>query len=419
MNAGPIPDGLHLETLAVSHGYDPASALGAAKPPLYLASTFTYPSAQAAKDAHHAFFDGQAPERGAGYIYSRLDHPNLTMLQARLAALDGAEDAAAFNSGMAAISAVILHAVEPGRSVLYSRPIYGGTQSLLHGLFARLGVGAFGWKDGLDAASLDAAAAAARPHGPVALIMVETPANPTAGLTDLALVRRLADRLASEQGSRPLVAVDNTFLGPLLQKPLGHGADLCITSLTKYAGGHSDLLGGCVTGALDVVGPLRRLRTGLGTHLDPFTCWLVLRSLETLPLRSARANSNAAAVAGFLASHPKVAAVTWLGLLEPGSPARAAYDRQCLGAGSTFSFRIRGGEREAFALLDALRVIRMAVSLGGTESLICHSATTTHYAVPRATREEVGVDDSSLRISLGIEHPDDLIADLSRGLDAF
>lgn len=166
------------------------------------------------------------------------------------------------------------------------------------------------------------------------------------------------------------------------------------------------------------IGPLRKLRTLLGTHLDPFTSWLALRSLETFPLRNARANANAAIVATFLRDHPKVAGVSYLGFLEAGTPARAVFERQCSGAGSTFSFRIRGGEAEAFAMLDRLRVFRMAVSLGGTESLICHSASTTHYSVPPAVRADVGVDDATLRIAIGIEHPDDLVADLASALDA-
>jgi methionine-gamma-lyase len=233
------------------------------------------------------------------------------------------------------------------------------------------------------------------------------------------MIAGFADRLAERQGRRPVVVVDNTFLGSFLQRPLLLGADICLTSLTKYAGGHSDLLAGCITGSLERIGPVRMLRVLLGTHLDPFTSWLLLRSLETFPLRNARANSNAALIAAFLRDHKKVASVTYLGFLEPGTPARAVYDRQCGGAGSTFSFKIRGGEPEAFAMLDRLKVFRMAVSLGGTESLICHSASTTHYLVPPEVRKEVGVDDSSLRISVGIEHPDDLIADLAQALDAF
>lgn len=419
MTERPLEAALHRDTAAVHRGYDPESSFGAAKPPIVLSSTFTYPSAQAAKEAHRAFFDGTAPKLGAGYIYARLDHPNLRMVQERLAVLDGAEDAAAFCSGMAALSATLLANLRPGDGVLHTRPLYGGTQGLLYGAMADMGIRPFGFADGLDEASLVEAESRAADHGPVGLILVETPANPSACLADIAMVARFADALEARQGRRPVVVVDNTLLGPLGQHPLEQGADLCVTSLTKHAGGHSDLLGGSVTGSLERVGPIRKLRTSLGTHLDPYTSWLVLRSLETLPLRIERAGTNAATIAAFLRGHRNVAGVTYLGFLEPGTPARAVFERQCKGAGATFSFKIRGGEAQAFAMLDRLKVFRMAVSLGGTESLICHSATTTHYSVPRAVREEVGVDDSSLRISVGIEHPDDLVVDLAHALDAF
>lgn len=412
---------LRPETLAIGHGYDPHLYAGAAKPPVFLSSTFVYPSAQAAKDAHSAFFDDAGPASGddAGYIYARLDHPNLQMVQKRLAVLDGAEDAAVFNSGMAAITCTLMAFLRPGDTVLHSRPIYGGSEGLLNNVLAGFGIQAVGFKDGLDEAAVRAAAEEALRLGPLGIIFVETPANPTGGIADIALAARLADDVALRQGRRPLLLVDNTFLGPLLQHPLEHGADLCLTALTKYAGGHSDLLAGGVSGRGELVGRLKKLRTSLGSHLDPMTSWLLLRSLETVALRTERANANAAAVAAFLRGHANVRELTYLGFLEAGSPAAAVMARQCAGAGSTFSFKIKGGEREAFAMLDRLRVIKMAVSLGGTESLICHSATTTHYSVPRDRRLEVGVDDSSLRISIGCEHPDDLVEDLAQALEAF
>lgn len=407
---------LHPETLAISAGTDPASAYGAVKPPLVLTSTFTYPTAAAAKEAHRTFFEGAAPDQ-AGYIYARLDHPNLRMVQQRLAALDGAEEAAAFASGMAAIAATMLAYVRPGDAIVHTAPIYGGTLGLINGLLADLGVTAHAIPDPVDPVSIEETLIDAARERRLALVLAESPANPTSGLVDLQAVLEAADRLG-ETGHRPLVVVDNTFLGPLNQRPLMEGADLCITSLTKYAAGHSDILGGAVTGSARHVTPVRRLRTTLGTHLDPFSSWLLLRSLETLPLRAERAAANAAAVAAFLADHPKVANVTYLGFLAEGTQARRVFNRQCRSAGSTFSFRIVGGEAEAFAMLDRLRLIRMAVSLGGTETLICHSASTTHYSVPPEVRAAVGVDDASLRISIGLEHPDDLIADLSRALSA-
>ena len=415
--------GLHLETLAITHGYDPATGHGAAKPPIYATSTFVYRSAGQAKDIHEAFFDGPESEgakRLAGepqaYIYGRLGHPNLTMVEARLAALDGAEAAAAFNSGMAAIATLLFTHVRPGDTVVHSQPIYGGTDNLLNTVLTEFGVTAFGFADGLDAASIQGALDRAANHGPVSVIWLETPANPTAALVDIALVRRLADRLEAKQGRRPIIAVDNTFLGPLLQSPLAEGADLCMTSLTKYCAGHSDLLAGGVSGSEALIQPIKRMRTLKGAHLDAQTAWLLLRSFETLPLRTARACSNALVIAAWLRDHPKVRGVTYVGFREEPA-AKALIARQCRGTGSTFSVRLHGGEAECFRMLDALRVMRLAVSLGGTETLICHPATTTHYAVPKAVREAAGIDAGTLRLSVGLEHPDDLIADLHQALE--
>jgi len=415
--------GLHPDTLAVGHGYDPADAWGAAKPPIVLTSTFVYPSAQAAKDFHRAFFDGATEgEYGGpipdGFIYSRLGHPNLTMVERRVAALDRAEDTAGFNSGMAAISTLALTFLRPGDSVVHSRPIYSGADNLLNTVMPGFGVHIEGVIDACDEAAVRAAADAALAHGPVALFMTESPANPTAAIVDIAMVRRVADEIGVRQGRRPLVSVDNTFLGPLLQNPLDHGADLTVTSLTKYCGGHSDLLAGSVSGAAELIGRMKALRMILGNHMEPFTAWLMLRSIESLAVRTERACANALAVAGFLRDHPKVAKVTYLGFLAEGSAARAVYERQCGGAGSTFSFALRGGEAEAFRFLDQLKVLKLAVSLGGSETLICHPATTTHYNIPRERREASGITDGTMRLSVGLEHPGDLIAEMARGLAA-
>jgi methionine-gamma-lyase len=413
---------LHPDTLAVGHGYDPAEAWGSAKPPIVLTSTYVYPSAQAAKDFHRAFFDGATQgEAGGpipdGFIYSRLGHPNLSMVEARMAALDRAEVTAGFNSGMAAISTIALAFLRPGDSLVHTRPIYSGTDNLLNTVMTGLGVHVESVADACDEAAVLAAVAAAQARGPLALFMLETPANPTAALVDIALVRRIAEGIEGPRG-RPLVSVDNTFLGPLLQNPLEHGADLTVTALTKYCGGHSDLLAGSVSGARDLIGKLKSLRMILGNHMEPFTAWLMLRSLESLAVRTQRACANAEAVAAYLKDHPKVTAVTHLGLLPPRSPERAVYDRQSAGAGSTFSFTVRGGEADAFRFLDQLSLLKVAVSLGGSETLICHPATTTHYNIAPDRRAAGGITDGTLRLSVGLEHPDDLIAEIARGLEA-
>jgi methionine-gamma-lyase len=411
--------GLRPETLAVAYGYDPQIGMGSVKPPIFMTSTFVYPSAQHAKDVHEAYFDNSGPLVGeTNHIYSRLGHPGLDFLEKRLAAIDGAEEAAAFSSGMAAHSSIALAYVRPGDSVLHGRPIYGGVDMLYNSIMPQFGSYAAAYLDGTDGDSVRKAAQEAMAKGPLKLIIAETPANPTAAIVDLDLMVRIADEVGAKQGDRPLVVVDNTLLGPFAQRPIEHGVDLCMTSLTKYCGGHSDLLAGGISGRKALIDNLRLLRTTWGNHLDPYTSWLVLRSLESVAVRTERAMSNARGVAEFLRHHPKVAGVTYLGFLKEGTRARAVYDRQCKAAGSTFSFHLHGGEAEAFSMLDKLQLMKLAVSLGGSETLICHSASTTHYAVAPEQRLAGGITDGTIRLSVGLEHVDDLIADLAQALEA-
>ena len=411
--------GLRPETLAVAFGYDPEMGMGSVKPPIFMTSTFVYPSAQHAKNVHEAYFDGTGPLVGeTNHIYSRLGHPGLDFLEKRLAAIDGAEEAVAYSSGMAAHSSIALAYVRPGDSVLHGRPIYGGVDMLYNSIMPQFGSHVAAYTDGTDENDVRKAADEAMAKGPLKLIIAETPANPTAAVVDLDLMVRIADEVGAKQGHRPLVVVDNTLLGPFAQRPIEHGVDLCMTSLTKYCGGHSDLLAGGISGRKELIDHLRMQRTTWGNHLDPYTSWLVLRSLESVAVRTERAMQNARGVAEFLRDHPKVAGVTYLGFLEPGTVRRAVYDRQCKAAGSTFSFHLHGGEAEAFRMLDQLKLLKVAVSLGGSETLICHSASTTHYAVPPAQRLAGGITDGTIRLSVGLEHVDDLIGDLRQALEA-
>jgi cystathionine gamma-synthase/methionine-gamma-lyase len=413
------PKGMRPETLAVAYGYEAQMGMGSVKPPIFMTSTFVYPSAQHAKDVHEAYFDGTGPLVGqTNHIYSRLGHPGLDFLEKRLAAIDGAEEAVAYCSGMAAHSSIALAHVRTGDSVLHGRPIYGGVDMLYNSIMPQFGSHATAYLDGTDESDVRNAAQAAMAKGPLKLIIAETPANPTAAMVDLDLMVRMADEVAGVQGHRPLVVVDNTLLGPFAQRPIEHGVDLCMTSLTKYCGGHSDLLAGGVCGRKELIDQLRMQRTTWGNHLDPYTSWLVLRSLESVAVRTERAMSNARSVAEFLREHAKVAGVTYLGFLEEGSRPREVYDRQCKAAGSTFSFHLHGGEAEAFRMLDNLKLLKVAVSLGGSETLICHSASTTHYAVPPEQRLAGGITDGTMRLSVGLEHVDDLIADLAQALEA-
>ena len=406
-------------TQMMGFGYDPHLSEGALKPPVFLTSTFVFRTAQDGKN----FFDytsGRKPlPEGArgGLVYSRFNNPNLEVLEDRLALWDEAKSAAVFASGMAAIATTLLAYLKSGDVLLFSQPLYGGTETLIARALPNYGIRSVGFTDGLSKADVDAAVARALALGRIALIMTETPANPTNALVDLKLMAATADEIGRRQGHRPLIVTDNTMLGPVYQQPLKCGADINVYSLTKYVGGHSDLVAGGVSGSREHVLPIRQLRGAVGTQLDPNTSWMLLRSLETLQLRMERACANARTVAEFLATHPKVTSVNFLGLLPPADPRRAVFERQCSAAGSTFSFEVQGGEAGAFRCLDALSVIKLAVSLGGTESLASHPASMTHSGVPEDVRRRLGISESMIRLSVGIEDARDLVEDLRQALE--
>jgi methionine-gamma-lyase len=411
---------LRPETLMLSYGYDPMLSEGAVKPPVFLTSTFVFGSAEEGRD----FFDYTAGRKkppegtGAGLVYSRFNHPNSEIVEDRLAVYEGAESCVLFSSGMSAISTTILAFARPGDVILHSQPLYGGTETLLARTMADFNIAAVGFVDGVSEPVIRAAVQEARGKGRVSVIMIETPANPTNTLVDVKLLRRIADEIGAAQGFRPVLVCDNTLLGPVFQRPLDHGADVSVYSLTKYVGGHSDLIAGAALGSKATIAPIKALRGSVGTNLDPHSCWMLGRSLETLGLRMERSNTNARLVAEYLRDHPKVDKVHHLAFLDEGSEARSVFARQCTGAGSTFSFDIKGGEKQAFAFLNALQIFKLAVSLGGTESLASHPAAMTHSGVPVEVRDRIGVLDTTIRLSVGIEHPDDLIADLTQALAA-
>jgi len=411
---------LRPETLMLSYGYDPMLSEGAVKPPVFLTSTFVFGSAEEGRD----FFDYTAGRKkppegtGAGLVYSRFNHPNSEIVEDRLAVYEGAESCVLFSSGMSAISTTILAFARPGDVILHSQPLYGGTETLLARTLADFNIAAVGFVDGVSEPAIRAAVQEARGKGRISVIMIETPANPTNTLVDIKLLARIADEIGTAQGFRPVLVCDNTLLGPVFQRPLDHGADVSVYSLTKYVGGHSDLIAGAALGSKATIAPIKALRGSVGTNLDPHSCWMLGRSLETLGLRMERSNTNARLVAEYLRDHPKVDKVHYLAFLDEGSEAQAVFARQCTGPGSTFSFDIKGGEKQAFAFLNALQIFKLAVSLGGTESLASHPAAMTHSGVPVAVRDRIGVLDTTIRLSVGIEHPDDLIADLTQALAA-
>jgi methionine-gamma-lyase len=403
-------------TLMMGYGFDPSLSEGSLKPPIFLTSTFVFENAAAGK----RFFEGvtgKIPGGAEGLIYSRFNGPNQEILEDRFALWEDADDALAFASGMAAIATLLLTFVRPGDCVVHSGPLYAATETLIAKILGQFGIAWVDFPAGATREEIDAAIAKGKDKGRVPLIYLESPANPTNQLVDVEAVAAARDA-AFDQGERPPIAIDNTFLGPLWAKPIAQGADLTVYSLTKYAGGHSDLVGGALVGDMQLINRVRMLRNTIGTICDANTAWMLLRSLETLELRMERAGENAAKVCAFLRDHPKVESVGYLGFLEEGSRQADIYNRHCTGAGSTFSLYLKGGEKEAFAFLDALSIAHLAVSLGGTETLASAPAAMTHLSVPDERKQALGITDNLVRVSIGVEDPDDLIADFANALNA-
>ena len=404
-------------TLMMGHGYDPMLSEGSLKPPVFLTSTFVFPNAAAGK-RHFEGVTGKRPGGAEGLVYSRFNGPNQEILEDRLGIWEGAEDALAFSSGMSAIATLFLALVKPGDTIVHSGPLYAATETLIGRVLGKFGVKWLDFPAGATREEIDAVMKEAA-TGNVALIYLESPANPTNALVDVEAVAASRDAIFGDAAEKPPIAIDNTFLGPLWSQPLKHGADLVVYSLTKYAGGHSDLVAGGVLGSKERINTIRAMRNTIGTICDPNTAWMLLRSLETLELRMSRAGENAAKVCAYLRDHDKVERVGYLGFLAEGEDRQAdIYRRHCSGGGSTFSLYLKGGEAEAFRFLDALKIAKLAVSLGGTETLASHPAGMTHLSVPDARKQALGITDNLVRISIGVEDADDLIADMEQALAA-
>lgn len=403
------------ETMMMGFGFDPGLSEGSLKPPIFLTSTFVFDTAAHGK----RFFEGitgKRPGGAEGLVYSRFNGPNQEILEARLRLWEAAEEALTFSSGMSAIATLLLTFCRPGDVIVHSGPLYAATETLIAKILGQFGITWLDFPSGATGEEIAAVVEAAKAKGRVAMIYLESPANPTNALVDVEAVRAVRDSAFPDASSRPPIAIDNTFLGPLWAKPLASGADVSVYSLTKYAGGHSDLVAGGLVGAKKFLDPIRMMRNTIGTILDPNTAWMLLRSLETLELRMSRAGENAAKVCEYLRTHDKVESVGYLGFLEEGTRQSDIYKRHCTGAGSTFSLYLKGGEKEAFAFLDNLTIAHLAVSLGGTETLASAPAAMTHLSVPDERKQALGITDNLVRISIGVENADDLIADFENAL---
>lgn len=398
------------ESLMMSHGYRASDHQGSVKCPLFQTSTFAFKSASQGKAFFELAYGLREPDEGEemGMIYSRVNNPNLEIAEKRLALWDKAEECAFFASGMAAISTMMFTFLRPGDILLFGSPVYGGTDHFIHHVLPQFGIRTIMFTSEDDVNHILERLESVYPGERPSFIYIETPGNPTNNLIDIEMCAQLA-RQFSLSDHKCLLAVDNTFLGPLFQRPLDFAADIVVYSATKFISGHSDVIAGACLGKKDIITHIKGMRTFLGSMLDPHSSWLIMRSLETLKIRMEQQSKSASRIAEFIKNHSKVSNVHYLGFLENGSREKDIYNKQCLGTGSMISFNIEGGEAEAFRFLDNLSLFKLAVSLGSTESLAEHPATMTHVDVSVEDREKLGIYSNLVRLSIGLEDPEDLI----------
>lgn len=405
------------ETQMMGYGYKPELSEGAVKCPIFQTSTFVFKTAEEGK----AFFEmahGKPGHEGQemGLIYSRINNPDMEILEERLKLWDGGESAAAFSSGMSAIATSLVSFLKPGDVLLFSNPIYGGTHKFIHFMLHNWGVTPVGFNASDSKEDIIKLLDANNAGGKLKMIYAETPANPTNDLIDIEMCSKIA-AMYSTADKKVLVTVDNTYMGPLWQHPLKHGADIVLYSATKYIGGHSDLIAGAAVGSKEIIKTIKKSRTVFGTMIDPHTSWLLMRSLETLKIRMEAAATNAEKVAGYLLQHPKVEKVYYLGYTKMNNPKQQSIlEKQYLSNGAMLSFDVKGGEKEAFAFLNNLKHIKLAVSLGGTESLAEHPYSMTHADEPADEKNRLGLTEKMVRLSVGIENYQDIIWDIEQAL---
>ncbi len=409
------------ESLMMSYGYKPSLSEGAIKCPIFQTSTFVFNTALEGKRFFELAYGLREKDAGEelGLIYSRLNNPDLEILENRLCLWDGAEDCAVFESGMSAISTAMMEFMAPGDLLLYSRPVYGGTDHFINHFLKKLQIDSVGFHATDTKEEIIARIEATGKADKLTMIHIETPANPTNALIDIEMCAEIKEHFSSAD-KNIVLSVDNTYMGPLWQHPLKHGADLVLYSATKYIGGHSDVIAGACLGSKELMGRVKGLRTFLGNMAGPWTGWLLMRSLETLKVRMEEQAKNASHVAEFLRNHPKVEKVYYLGFIDEVGTEREKeiFHRQYSSSGAMIAFDVKGGEAEAFKFLDTLKLIKLAVSLGGTESLAEHPQTMTHADVPTEDKRVMSISEKLVRLSVGVENYNDLIADIDQALQA-
>ena len=406
------------ESEMMGSAYDPHLSEGSAKVPIFQTSTFVFKNAEEGKAHFHIAYGlrKKAKDESMSLAYSRINNPNAEIAEDRLNLWDKAEACALFQSGMAAITTTLFELTRPDTLILHSSPLYGGTDHFIEQVLPKYNIKSM-YFDSFD--SIDSIIEKKEKKFPgieVSLVYIESPANPTNSIVDIKKCREIADHYSSKE--KVYLSIDNTFMGPIFSQPIDFGADVVLYSATKYIGGHSDLVAGAACGSNEVISRLKTMRVFMGNMASPFTSWLILRSLETLKIRMEKSAENADKIAEVLKKHPKVSKVHFLGLIDKSSKEYKVYKNQYSSNGGMISFDIKGGEKEAFKFLDSLKLVKLAVSLGGTESLACHPYSMTHADVSIETKNKIGMGESLVRLSIGIEDPDDLIYDINKALDS-
>ena len=403
---------LHAPTEVLTRGFDPALSVGSARPAVFRSSTYVFSSPEAAERAFD-LMAGRARKQAdeeVDLVYSRFNHPNAQIAEDHIVPLEkGAAASLMFNSGMAAIMTSMMTFLQPGDAVVYTVPIYGGTQHLIQDFLEPWGIRGVAVPAGLSE-KLDTAI---RETERLKIVLIETPANPTLVMTD---IKRAVDA-AALRGTRPLVMVDNTLLGPSFQHPLDLGADLVLYSATKYLGGMSDFIAGVALAKdPDLIAKIRPKRSLFGNILQPDECWMLDTRLPTVNLRMNKASKNAQRIAEQLASHPALERIVYPTMFTDPEQVRI-FGAQCDFPGAMLSLDLKGGKKAAFEFLRLVRLARNAVSLGGVETLACHPKTTTHSGFTPEEFAQAGVTDGLVRVSIGIEDWRDLLEDFTQALD--
>ena len=404
---------VHPRTAVLTRGFDPSLSFGSARPAVFRSSTYVFPSPEAAERAFAITTGKIQPENGerADLIYSRFSHPNAEILEDQIVPLEaGATDAAVFNSGMAAIMTAFFAFARPNSTIVYTTPLYGGTTGLIHTFLEPFGVRGIPAPSG-DGRAIDEAIRSA-PN--CCIVYLETPANPTLIMTDI----ERAAGTALKHPDRPVIMVDNTFLGPAFQHPLQLGADICLYSATKYLSGFSDMVAGvAITKSHEMIRKIRSRRGMFGNILQPDECWMLDGRLPTVALRMNRQSKNAQRIAEALVGHRHLNKVIYPTLFDDAEQKRI-FEKQCAYPGGILSLDFKGGKKAAFEFLRRVRIARNAVSLGSVETLTCHPKSTTHSGMTEQELAESGVTDGLVRVSVGIEDWRDLLADFEQALAA-